>query len=441
MQYMAPTVLNPGDIAFSAFQADNAGGGFNGDAFEFVLLVPVTAGTTIYFTDSGYLTTTNAFRTNEGLVRWIAQSDLAAGTVRTFLNPGGAGVASVPEWTGINPTTGATLTTATIGLATGGDNVTALIDPTFGGTDALNGTAIAAITFGGATFASPFTGLNGTGGSVNSTTALPPGLTDGVNAISIAGTDDGRYNDAAAGSVESGTQADVRASLTNDAFWSTSTTPLSPHNTTATFTITNGGGTTATLSLTASPTSFSEGAGANAAIGTVTRTGSTTNALTVTLSSNDTSEATVPTTVMIAPGQASATFDIAAIEDAIVDGSQSVTLTASALGFSDVTTTLTVTDNDVAAGPTRIHDIQGAAHLSLLTGQTVTNVPGIVTTVASNGFYLQDPNPDADDSTSEGIFVFTSSAPTVTAGDSILVSGLPVPPSQPFPVAIHYPLR
>jgi VCBS repeat-containing protein len=420
---MAPTLLNPGDIAFSAFQADNAGGGFNGDAFEFVLLVPVTLGTTIYFTDSGYLTTTNAFRTNEGLVRWVAQSDLVAGTVRTFLNPGGAGVASTPEWTGINPTTGATLTTATIGLATGGDNVTALIDPTFGGTDALNGTAIAAITFGGATFASPFTGLNATGGSVNSTTALPPGLTDGVNAISIAGTDDGRYNDAAAGSVESGTQGDVRASLTNDAFWSTSTTPLSPHNTTATFTITNGGGTTETLSLTTSPSSFSEGAGANAAIGTVTRTGSTTNALTVTLTSNDTSEATVPTTITIAAGQTSATFDIAAIEDALVDGSQSVALTASALGFSDVTTTLTVTDNDVAAGTTRIHDIQGAAHISPLTGQTVTNVPGIVTAVASNGFYLQDPNPDADDSTSEGIFVFTSSAPTVTAGDSILVSG------------------
>jgi VCBS repeat-containing protein len=418
---MAPTLLNPGDIAFSAFQADNAGGGFNGDAFEFVLLVPVTAGTTIYFTDSGYLTTTNAFRTNEGLVQWVAQSDLVAGTVRTFLNPGGAGVASTPEWTGINPTTGATLTTATIGLATGGDNVTALIDPTFGGTDALNGTAIAAITFGGSTFASPFTGLNGTGGNVNSTTALSPGLTDGVNAISIAGTDDGRYNDAAAGSVESGTQADVRASLTNDALWSTSTTPLS--NTTATFTITNGGGTAETLTLSASPNAFSEGAGANAAIGTVTRTGSTTNALTVTLSSNDTSEATVPTTVTITAGQTSATFDIAAIEDALVDGSQSVTLTASALGFSDVTTTLTVTDNDVAAGTTRIHDIQGATHISPLTGQTVTNVPGIVTAVASNGFYLQDSNPDGDDSTSEGIFVFTNSAPTVTAGDSILVSG------------------
>jgi hypothetical protein len=59
------TFLSEGDIAFSAFQSDNSGGGFNGDAFEFVLLVPVEAGTTIYFTDNGYLTAPATFRTNE----------------------------------------------------------------------------------------------------------------------------------------------------------------------------------------------------------------------------------------------------------------------------------------------------------------------------------------------------------------------------------------
>lgn len=73
--------------------------------------------------------------------------------------------------------------------------------------------------------------------------------------------------------------------------------------------------------------------------------------------------------------------------------------------------------------PTRISDIQGAAHRSPLEGQTVNNVPGIVTVVRSNGFYLQDPNPDSNDATSEAIFVFTSSAPTVQVGDSVKVSG------------------
>ncbi|ARV62863.1 hypothetical protein BZZ01_05410 [Nostocales cyanobacterium HT-58-2] len=71
----------------------------------------------------------------------------------------------------------------------------------------------------------------------------------------------------------------------------------------------------------------------------------------------------------------------------------------------------------------RIHDIQGAAHISPLNGQAVSNVPGIVTAITSNGFYLQDPNPDNDEKTSEGIFVFTNSAPTVAVGNSVLVSG------------------
>jgi predicted extracellular nuclease len=82
----------------------------------------------------------------------------------------------------------------------------------------------------------------------------------------------------------------------------------------------------------------------------------------------------------------------------------------------------TVAVYSVNAG-TRISDIQGSGHRSPLVGQSVTAVPGIVTAIASNGFYLQDPNPDANDATSEGIFVFTSSAPTVQVGDSILVNG------------------
>jgi uncharacterized protein len=85
--------------------------------------------------------------------------------------------------------------------------------------------------------------------------------------------------------------------------------------------------------------------------------------------------------------------------------------------------TTTVNAAPPTTGTTRIHDIQGAAHTSPLRSQTVSNVPGIVTVVRSNGFYLQDPNPDTNDATSEGIFVFTSSAPTVAVGDSIQVSG------------------
>jgi predicted extracellular nuclease len=77
-------------------------------------------------------------------------------------------------------------------------------------------------------------------------------------------------------------------------------------------------------------------------------------------------------------------------------------------------------------GPLAIHDIQGTGFLSAQAGNTVTNVPGIVTGVrragSSRGYWIQDPNPDSNPATSEGIFVFTSS-PSVSAGDSVLVSG------------------
>ncbi|MBS2552798.1 lamin tail domain-containing protein [Catenulispora sp. NL8] len=77
-------------------------------------------------------------------------------------------------------------------------------------------------------------------------------------------------------------------------------------------------------------------------------------------------------------------------------------------------------------GPLRIHDIQGAGWVSPVNGQAVTNVPGIVTalrTSGSKGFWIQDPTPDANPATSEALFVYTGSAPTVAVGDSVLVSG------------------
>jgi predicted extracellular nuclease len=74
-------------------------------------------------------------------------------------------------------------------------------------------------------------------------------------------------------------------------------------------------------------------------------------------------------------------------------------------------------------GPTRIHTIQDAAHLSPFVGKRFGTVPGIVTALRANGFHLQDPSPDASDATSEAIFVFTGSAPTVGLGDSLEVAG------------------
>ncbi|MDX3312564.1 endonuclease/exonuclease/phosphatase family protein [Streptomyces sp. NPDC054884] len=74
-----------------------------------------------------------------------------------------------------------------------------------------------------------------------------------------------------------------------------------------------------------------------------------------------------------------------------------------------------------------IHDIQGTTRISPYAGKAVTGVAGIVTGVrtygSSKGFWIQDPNPDADPATSEGVFVFTSSAPKAAVGDLVTVTG------------------
>jgi predicted extracellular nuclease len=72
--------------------------------------------------------------------------------------------------------------------------------------------------------------------------------------------------------------------------------------------------------------------------------------------------------------------------------------------------------------PAAIHDIQGNGLVSPFLGEDVTTT-GIVTAKKSNGFFLQTTAVDSDDATSEGIFVFTSSAPAVTVGDGAMVQG------------------
>ena len=72
---------------------------------------------------------------------------------------------------------------------------------------------------------------------------------------------------------------------------------------------------------------------------------------------------------------------------------------------------------------TTISAIQGEGHVSPLKDELVKTF-GLVTAVDSNGFYLQDPIGDNNENTSDGIFVFTDSVPTVAVGDEVEVTGL-----------------
>ncbi|GAA3382617.1 endonuclease/exonuclease/phosphatase family protein [Streptomyces racemochromogenes] len=101
-------------------------------------------------------------------------------------------------------------------------------------------------------------------------------------------------------------------------------------------------------------------------------------------------------------------------------------LVATALATGLLAGTADAAEGAVSADPIRIHDIQGTTRISPLNGKPVADVHGVVTgvrTYGSRGFWIQDPDADDNPATSEGVFVFTGSAPTVAVGDAVKVSG------------------
>ncbi len=70
-----------------------------------------------------------------------------------------------------------------------------------------------------------------------------------------------------------------------------------------------------------------------------------------------------------------------------------------------------------------VDQIQGAGHISPLVGLPVMT-EGIVIAKTSSSFWIQDPTPDTDPATSEGLLVFgRTAAGLVAVGDSIRVTG------------------
>lgn len=99
--------------------------------------------------------------------------------------------------------------------------------------------------------------------------------------------------------------------------------------------------TTLTLSL---PASAREGDGN--LTGSVRISGTLPAALTIALASSDASELTLPSTVTILEGKSVASFTAVIVDDAQPDGSQNVTLTATAAGFTQADHIISVLDND-----------------------------------------------------------------------------------------------
>jgi predicted extracellular nuclease len=145
----------------------------------------------------------------------------------------------------------------------------------------------------------------------------------------------------------------------------------------------------------------------------------------------------------------SVTITVRAIDDGAIEGSTTSTIAHAIASSGDPAysnsltpippVTVAVTDNDVAV--IAIRTIQGSGSASPLTGSRVTT-RGIVTALKSNGFFIQEPDATIDVlfATSEGIQVFTGSAPIgVTRGDEVIVTGTVsefVPAADPFQAPI-----
>jgi subtilisin-like proprotein convertase family protein len=147
-----------------------------------------------------------------------------------------------------------------------------------------------------------------------------------------------------------------------------------------------------TLTVTVDKLSFLENAGAKAAIGTVRRSNTENlgQPLVVTLGSSDQTELNVPAMVTILAGQETATFYIDAVNDPALDGTQNVTLTASAIGYVNGTVGVAVEDHEppVLTGPTATtpssrplitwNALSGALRYEVWITNLTTNVAAIV---------------------------------------------------------------
>jgi hypothetical protein len=235
----------------------------------------------------------------------IVDDAVLNGTRNVLITAGASGYANGSATLAVNDNETATLAvsapaSATEGIGSVQGTVTVSTAPTSAFTVSLTSSDMTAVT-------------------VPSTVLIPAGQTSATFTITIV--DDNKID---------GTQsAIITAHVAN---WTDGS---------ATINVLDNESTNLSLSL---PSTVAEGA---TGTGTVTISGTLTTALTVSLSSDNTSRLTVPASVQIPAGSTSAAFTLTAPDNALTDGDTSVTVAASATGFTGAGGTTSVLDNDV----------------------------------------------------------------------------------------------
>lgn len=143
----------------------------------------------------------------------------------------------------------------------------------------------------------------------------------------------------------------------------------------------------------------------------------------------DTDYSASAATISIAAGTRTGSIIVRGLDDTTFEGDETLVVLIDSADNASIgrpdRLAITVRDNDSAAtlDAPRIFAIQGAAHRSPLVGRSVANVPGLVTAIAADGFYLQDPDGDGNVATSDGIFVRRAGNSGLTVGSRVAVSG------------------
>ncbi len=132
------------------------------------------------------------------------------------------------------------------------------------------------------------------------------------------------------------------------------------------------------------------------------------------------------TGVNIAAGASSTTFDVDVIGD--LDGEINERFVVVLDNLSGDGVQILDGQGDgiiVNDDPLAIHTIQGVDGSSPLVGSEVTTPANVVTAVGPEGFFIQTPDglDDDDPNTSEGLYVFTATPPSVSAGELVDVTG------------------
>lgn len=163
------STIAPGDVAIILMNTDTP------DGLAFVALADLAEGTEIRFTDDGWLSTTNAFRANEGGIKYtVPTGGIAAGTV-VFEDYPFDDLGS--PWSIDNTDLGSN----GFSLATGGDQIIAFLG------SALTPSLIYALNDEGAA-------VWQADATTSNESALPTGLIDGETAVAVTEVDNVKLN-------------------------------------------------------------------------------------------------------------------------------------------------------------------------------------------------------------------------------------------------------